>query len=151
MAIDQEALNNVENTDELQTIVIDQLMEGISSSALQGYNDKQARINRGSGSSTSGYKSPETKYLTSVESPTGKAGNFAIYLPKDPNGKIKYVPIGGSNNSNPTTTTTPTPTPTIDPDIYGEAEKFVKKTYPKLKEGSQEFADKVMEKYNSLK
>jgi len=123
-------------------------MQGISASALQGYNDKQSKINRGSGSSTSGYKSPETKYLTSTESPTGKAGNFAIYLPKDPNGKIKYVPIGGTNNSNPTPTTTPTST--IDVDIMEEAEKFIKKTYPDLKEGTQEFTDKLMEKYNSL-
>jgi hypothetical protein len=61
------------------------------------------------------------------------------------------VPIGGTNNTNNTSTTTTTPTPTIDVDIYGEAEKFIKKTYPNLKEGSQEFADKVMEKYNSLK
>ena len=150
MAINQEALNNVENTDELQTIVINQLMEGISASALQGYNDKQSKINQRSGSSTSGYKSPETKYLTSTESPTGKAGNFAIYLPKDPNGKIKYVPIGGTNNSNPTPTPTTTPTSTIDVDIMGEAEKFIKKTYPDLKEGTQEFTDKLMKKYNSL-
>lgn len=154
MAIDQKALNDAENTEELQKMVINQLIEGISQSALQGYNDKQAKINRGGGSSTSAYKSPEAKYLTSAESPTGKAGNFAIYLPKDPNGKIKYVPIGGTNNTNPTpTTTTPnssTETSTIDLDIMAEAEKFVKKTYPELKEGSQEFADKVMEKYNSL-
>ena len=149
MAINQKALNNVESTDELQTMVINQLMEGISASALQGYNDKQSRINPPS-SSSSAYKSPYEDNLTSAESPTGKAGKFAIYLPKDPNGKIKYVPIGGSNNSNPTPTTTTTPTPTIDTDIMGEAEKFIKKTYPKLKEGTQEFADKVMEKYNSL-
>lgn len=147
MAIDQKALNNVEDVDELQTIVINQLMEGISASALQGYNDKKAKTD---GPNTpSAYKTPEKTYLTSTESPTGKAGNFAIYLPKDPNGKIKYVPIGGTNNSNPTPTTTPTPT--IDVDIMEEAEKFIKKTYPNLKEGSQEFTDKLMKKYNSLK
>jgi hypothetical protein len=151
MAINQEALNNVENTDELQAIVIDQLMEGISSSALQGYNDKQAKINRENRLNTSGYRSPEVMTLTSAQSPTGKAGKFFVYAPKDPTGEKVYVPVSATDNSNPTTTTTPTPTPTIDPDIYGEAEKFVKKTYPKLKEGSQEFADKVMEKYNSLK
>ena len=151
MAIDQEALNNVENTDELQTMVINQLMEGISASALQGYNDKQAKTSTPS-SSSSAYKSPETKYLTSTESPTGKAGNFAIYLPKDPNGKIKYVPIGGTNNTDNTPTPgSPTETGTIDKEIMDAAEKYIKDAYPKLKEGSQEFADKVMEKYNQLK
>lgn len=151
MAIDQEALNNVENTDELQTMVINQLMEGISASALQGYNDKQAKTSTPN-SSSSAYKSPETKYLTSTESPTGKAGNFAIYLPKDPNGKIKYVPIGGTNNTDNTPTPgSPTETGTIDKEIMDAAEKYIKDAYPKLKEGSQEFADKVMEKYNQLK
>jgi len=151
MAIDQEDLKDVENADELQKMVIDQLMEGISASALQGYNDKQARTSTPS-SSSSAYKSPETKYLTSTESPTGKAGNFAIYLPKDPNGKIKYVPIGGTNNTDNTPTPgSPTETGTIDKEIMDAAEKYIKDAYPKLKEGSQEFADKVMEKYNQLK
>jgi len=150
MAISQEQLNDAANIDELQDIVINQILTGISASADQGYKDKLFKNPPGD---TNGYKSPETKYLTSTESPTGKAGNFAIYLPKDPNGKIKYVPIGGTNNSNPTqtTTTTTTPPPTIDVDIMGEAEKFIKKTYPELKEGTQEFTDKLMEKYNSLK
>ena len=150
MAINQEALNNVENTDELQAMVINQLMEGISASALQGYNDKQSKTSPRGGSNTSGYKSPETKYLTSTESPTGKAGNFAIYLPKNPNGEIKYVPIGGTNNSNPKPTPTTTPASTIDIEIMEEAEKFIKKTYPTLEEGTQEFTDKLMKKYNSL-
>lgn len=150
MAIDQKALNDVENTEELQRMVINQLMEGISQSALQGYNDKKARTNTPS-SSSSAYKSPETKYLTSTESPTGKAGNFAIYLPKDPNAKIKYVPIGGTNNTNNTPTPdSPTETGTIDIEIMDMAEKYVKDTYPKLKEGGQEFANKVMERYNYL-
>ena len=39
----------------------------------------------------------------------------------------------------------------IDIEIMDMAEKFVKDKYPNLKEGSQEFTDKLMEKYNSLK
>ncbi len=127
-----------------------QLMEGISASALQGYNDKQAKTSTPS-SSSSAYKTPVDKYLTSTESPTGKAGNFAVYMPKDPNGKIKYVPIGGTNNTNnPPTPDSPTETVAIDIEIMDEAEKYVKNTYPKLKEGGQEFANKVMERYNYL-
>jgi len=175
MAIDQEDLKDAENIDELQKLVIDQLMEGISASALQGYNDKQAKISpRGSSSTTLG---PDgAKFSRSYEKTKFENGIEQDHY-KGADGKMYYRPVGApmeaysltpytaetaakwTGKTTPVKTDKPTDTEsnsptgvnTIDPDIMAEAEKFIKKRYPKLKEGSQEFVDKVMEKYNSLK
>jgi hypothetical protein len=109
-----------------------------------------AKQNRAQGkSSTKQYKTPETKYLTSKESPDGKAGNYAVYLPYNPGDPIKYVAIGGSS-STPSPTTQTTPTNNVNNDKMKLAEDFIKSKYPKLEPGSKEFTDKLMKKYNSL-
>ena len=151
MAISQEQLNDATNIDELQDIVINQILTGISASANQGYNEKMAKQRRGSSNNpTKQYKTPETKYLTSKESPDGKAGNYAVYLPYNPGDPIKYVAIGGSSSTPSPTTTQTSPTNNINNDKMKLAEDFIKSKFPKLKPGSKEFTDKLMKKYNSL-
>ena len=151
MAISQEQLNDAANIDELQDIVINQILTGISASADQGYNEKMAKQRKGNGNNpTKQYKTPETKYLTSKEAPNGKAGNYAVYLPYNPGDPIKYVAIGGGSGE-PTTTTTPTlPDNNVNNEKMKLAEDFIKSKYKNLKPGSKEFTDKLMEKYNSL-
>jgi len=150
MAISQEQLNDAANIDELQDIVINQILTGISASADQGYNEKMAKQRKGNGNNpTKQYKTPETKYLTSKEAPNGKAGNYAVYLPYNPGDPIKYVAIGGGSGE-PTTTTPTPPDNNVNNEKMELAEDFIKSKFPNLKPGSKEFTDKLMKKYNSL-